>query len=242
MQFYSLTDRGKLRQSNEDCCLAKQTDNFTLLILADGMGGHNGGEVASSKTIEVVSSYLEEHISENLIPARIFSILSQAVDNANTTVYNLSSEDSSLLGMGTTLDVCLIIKDTAYIAHIGDSRVYKISAKKELSLLTKDHSLVSYMIETGAITPEEAMHHPQKNVITRALGTSLSADADIFKLKLCEGDRLLLCSDGLSNMLDDETILKVMYHGALEKCAHKLVDLANKAGGTDNITVVLSQY
>lgn len=242
MQFYSLTDRGKLRQSNEDCCLAKQTDAFTLLILADGMGGHNGGEVASSKTIEVVSSYIDEHISGNLIPAQIFSILSQAVDNANTTVYDLSSEDPSLVGMGTTLDVCLIVKDTAYIAHIGDSRVYKISSKKELSLLTKDHSLVSYMIETGAITPEEAMHHPQKNVITRALGTSLRADADIFNLKLCEGDRLLLCSDGLSNMLDDDTILKVMSHGSLEKCAQKLVDLANKAGGTDNITVVLSQY
>lgn len=242
MQFYSLTDRGKLRESNEDCCLAKQTDSYTLLILADGMGGHRAGEVASSKTIEAVSSYIEEHLSKNLIPAQIFSILSQAVENANATVYDLSAKDSALLGMGTTLDVCIIIEDTAYIAHIGDGRVYKITAQKELSLLTKDHSLVSYMIETGAITPEEAMHHPQKNVITRALGTSLSAEADIFQVKMREGDRLLLCSDGLSNMLDDETILKVMCRGSLDKCAQKLVDLANNAGGTDNITVVLSQY
>lgn len=242
MQFYSLTDRGKLRPNNEDCCFAKQTDIFTLLILADGMGGHLAGEVASSRAIEIVSTFIEKHLTSSLIPAQIFSILSQAVENANETVYNLSLTDDTLSGMGTTLDVCVIIENTAYIAHIGDSRVYKISAQKEISLLTKDHSLVSYMIETGAITPEEALNHPQKNVITRALGTTSHSDADVFQLKLEKGDRLLLCSDGLSNMLDDETILKVTSRGQIEKCAQKLVNLANNAGGTDNITVVLSQY
>lgn len=242
MQFYSLTDRGRLRENNEDCCLAKETENFTLLILADGMGGHRAGEVASSRTIEIVSAYLEQHLRKGLIPAQIFSVLSHSVENANKAVFDLSEKEPSLSGMGTTLDVCVIIGENAYIAHIGDGRVYKISTDKQLTLLTKDHSLISYMLETGAITPDEAKNHPQKNIITRALGTTKNPEADIFQQKLQPGDRLLLCSDGLSNMLDDEAILKEMSRGTLDKCAQRLVKSANNAGGTDNITVVLLQY
>lgn len=243
MQFYSITDRGKLRESNEDCCMAKELGSYTLLILADGMGGHKGGETASRRAIEVISSTLEEKLTEKMLPGQIMMLLSEALENANREIRSLSKGDSSLVGMGTTCDVCVIFKNTAYIAHIGDSRVYKIP-KKGVSIqrLTKDHSLVEYMLETGAITPEEAVHHPQKNVILRALGTSDNIESDISHVKISSGDILLLCSDGLTNMLEESIIAQTVGdESSPVKICKKLVQLANEAGGSDNITVVVAK-
>lgn len=242
MQFYSLSDRGKLRQNNEDCCLAKQLGNYTLLILADGMGGHKGGETASRKAIEEIFAMLEQKLTEKMLPGQIMLLLSESLQYANETILALSKSDSSLIGMGTTCDVCLISKNTAYIAHIGDSRVYKISKHSVLSRLTKDHSLVEYMLEAGTITPEEAVHHPQKNIILRALGASEQIEVDVSHEKILPGDVLLLCSDGLTNMLDEETITQTVSDlKTPEEIAGKLVQLANDAGGADNITVVIAK-
>ena len=221
--------------------MAKQVAGFTVLVLADGMGGHKGGEVASLKTIETIFSYLDEHCLNHIIPGQIPTLLADVVEKTNRSVYNLSLEDSSLKGMGTTLELCIIAGNTAYIAHIGDSRTYHIN--DNITKLTKDHSLVEYMIDTGDITREEAAHHPQKNVITRALGTAPVMQADISYFRLEEGDTLLLCSDGLTNMLNEERILKVVSSETSPKnCAHTLIQLANDAGGTDNISVVLARF
>lgn len=242
MQFFSISDRGKLRSNNEDCCMAKTIGNYTLLILADGMGGHNGGEIASRKAIEEISALIEERLTQRMLPGQIMLLLSEALESANGKIIELTQSDSSLTGMGTTCDVCLISKNTAYIAHIGDSRVYKISQNKLITRLTKDHSLVEYMLDAGTITPEEAVHHPQKNIILRALGTSQKIDVDISHEKISSGDVLLLCSDGLTNMLDEQTIAQtVSKEKEPDKIAGKLVQLANDAGGADNITVIIAK-
>lgn len=241
MQFYSMTDRGKQRENNEDCCIARQLGEYTVLILADGMGGHKGGETASSKAVETVFAYLSKKLKKKLIAGQIMLLLSDALELANNEIYTLSQKNEKLGGMGTTAEVCVIASNTAYIAHIGDSRVYKVSSTGEIKRLTKDHSLVEYMVEKGSITREEAALHPQKNVIMRALGVSPDVDADIFHEKLDKGDRLLLCSDGLSNMIDEETIASVLVGApSPQEGAQKLIQLANEAGGADNITVIIS--
>lgn len=242
MQFYSVSDRGKQRFNNEDCCVAKQIGNYTVLILADGMGGHSGGEIASSKAIEAVLAVLQERLCRPLIPAQIFSILSSSLEGANESIYRLSQSDASLDGMGTTIDICVICDGSCYIAHIGDSRVYHITPDGNIKRLTKDHSLMEYMIEKGELTPEQAQHHPQKNVITRALGTSPQTEEDNVIVKLKEGDRLLLCSDGLTNMLDEKDICRVILESPdPETSAQELIRRANDAGGDDNITVIVAE-
>lgn len=241
MQFYSLTDRGMLRENNEDRCYSGEINGYTLLIVADGMGGHLGGETASRKAIETVVSGLENALGKKMLPGQIMLLLSEVLEKANEEIIALSKKDSALVGMGTTCDICLIAKNTAYIAHIGDSRIYKLTKKDNFKRLTKDHSLVEYMIETGTITKEEALNHPQKNIILRALGTSPKAESDVSYEKLSPGDSLLMCSDGLTNMLTEEVICEIISSKkAPEEKAKELVRRANEAGGADNITVVIA--
>lgn len=241
MQFFSITDRGKLRKNNEDCCLTKEVGSYTLFILADGMGGHKGGEIASRTAIEHISIFLSEKLTDKMLPGQIMLLLSEVLEKVNGEILDMSKNDLSLIGMGTTCDICIISKNTAYIAHIGDSRVYKIS-KNNIQRLTKDHSLVQYMLESGTITPEEAIHHPQKNIILRALGSSALIEPDILHEKVSPGDVILMCSDGLSNMLDEEVIRKTVAEETTpEGSAEKLVKLANDAGGSDNITVIIAK-
>jgi len=241
LQFYSISDRGKQRFNNEDCCVAKSIGQYTVLILADGMGGHSGGEIASSKAIETVLAALQEKLTRPLIPAQIFSLLSSALKSANDSIYELSLSDPTLYGMGTTIDICIISDHNAYIAHIGDSRVYHITSDGKINLVTKDHSLMQYMIEKGELTKEQAQHHPQKNVIIRALGTSQGVQEDTAIIKLSEGDRLLLCSDGLTNMLEEKDICHVVLKNPQpEVAAPELIRRANDAGGDDNITVIIA--
>lgn len=243
MQFYSLTDRGKLREVNEDACYAGNIGPYTLLILADGMGGHRGGATASKKAIEKIREILEQSLTEKMLPGQIMLLLSDALREANREIIALSRNVPTLIGMGTTCDICLLVKNIAYIAHIGDSRIYKLSGGHgTLTRLTKDHSLVEYMIETGAITEEEAVHHPQKNVILRALGTAEDTEADVFYEKFSPGDTLLMCSDGLTNMLEENVVLEILSSEENpESAAQILIDKANDAGGQDNITVVIAK-
>ena len=241
MQFISITDKGRVRAKNEDNCSAVQVGDFTILILADGMGGANSGEVASSKAIETVLESFDPVFMKNLSLADIPHLLNRVTDKANKLLFSLSTSDVIYNGMGTTLEICVIKGNSVYIAHIGDSRVYKVTSSGEMFRLTKDHSLVEYMIDSGTLSREDAVNHPQRNIITRALGTSPSTEADIITHTLSDGDILLVCSDGLTNMLSETTIAQTASsEDTLETRAQNLVDMANAAGGTDNISVILA--
>ena len=243
MQFAKLTDKGSVRANNEDYCDAKQSGNYTLLVLADGMGGANSGEIASTTTVNSIFGYLDDDFLRNLQEPDIPGVLTEVISRTNSEVFNLSESEDRYKGMGTTLEICLIANNTAYIAHIGDSRVYKISRDGTIVRITKDHSLVEYMIDAGTITRADAASHPQKNVITRALGTAPSVEADILTCPFLEGDIILMCSDGLSNMLDEDTMASVASEKEeISNRAEKLVKMANDAGGNDNITVILAEY
>ncbi len=242
MQFYSLSDRGMLREINEDYFISENLGDYTVLILTDGMGGHNGGETASKIAGEIIFDFLSNRLKKALLPGQIMLMLEEALEKANEYILSLSRKKVNLAGMGTTADVLVFKKDTAYIAHIGDGRIYSLNQGGKLNLLTKDHSLVEYMVETGAITREQAAGHPQKNVITRALGISPEVNADVFHVKTSEKSRFLMCSDGLTNMLSDEAIGKTAAScESLEVGVKTLVNQANEAGGNDNITVILAE-
>ena len=241
MQFISITDKGRVRAKNEDNCTVAQIGDFTVLILADGMGGANSGEVASSKAIEAVLESFDPAFMKNLSLADLPHLLNRTIEKTNKLLFNLSTSDVMYNGMGTTLEICIIKDNAAYIAHIGDSRVYKITSSGEILRLTKDHSLVEYMIDSGTLSREEAATHPQKNIITRAVGTAPSIEADIVTHTLSEGDIILVCSDGLTNMVSEADIAKTASCDIpLQDRCQMLVDMANAAGGTDNISVVLT--
>lgn len=242
MQFYSLTDKGMLREINEDYFLSEKAGDYTILILADGMGGHNGGETASKIAGEIIFEHLNKKLKKSLLPGQIMLMLSEALEKANEHILAISKKNIRLAGMGTTADVLVFRDNAAYIAHIGDGRIYSLAPGEDMKLLTKDHSLVEYMIETGALTREQAEGHPQKNIITKALGISSEISADIFHVKAEKGTRLLMCSDGLTNMVRADVIAEVISScKTLEDGACALVKLANDAGGNDNITVILAQ-
>lgn len=241
MQFISLTDKGKIRAKNEDFCSSAEVEGYTLLILADGMGGANSGEVASTKAIETVMEHLDNDLLRRLSLPEIPHTLIRIIDETNRLLFDLSNSDCIYSGMGTTLEICIIKDSTAYIAHIGDSRVYKVTSSGEILQLTKDHSLVEYMIDAGKLTREEAVNHPQRNVITKAIGTAPTIEADILTHVLEDGDVLLVCSDGLTNMVSEQDIAAVVSSDIpFNDRAFKLVEMANDAGGTDNISVILA--
>ena len=242
MQFYSLSDRGMLREINEDYFISENIDGYTVLILTDGMGGHNGGETASKIAGEIIFDFLRSKLKEAILPGQIMLMMGEALESANEYILSLSKKKASLAGMGTTADVLVFKKDKAYIAHVGDGRIYSSNQEGTLSLLTKDHSLVEYMVDQGAITREQAAGHPQKNVITKALGISPDVNADVFHVKASPKSRFLMCSDGLTNMLSDETIENTLSRSeSLEDGVKTLINMANEAGGSDNITVILAE-
>lgn len=199
--------------------------------------GYNGGEVASRLAIESARSYIESNF--NLIEHEkeaFLDLIKKAIEYANTVVYEKSKKEKELEGMGTTLDICFIYNNKVYIGHVGDSRVYRIRGEV-IRKLTKDHSYVQQLVEDGKITREEANHHPKKNMLTKALGCTEYVEPDIRARNIEKQDVLLMCSDGLTNMVDEETIFKAVKENA-EKAPEKLVNLANDAGGYDNITVI----
>lgn len=243
IKTYGISDMGKIRELNEDSFgIFNSGEEFgCFAILADGMGGHNAGEVASSMAVDLVSAELEKTVCERDKKTIVYNILS-AIDYANKKIFDLSVKDLSKSGMGSTLAIAYLNGSEMYFANIGDSRAYVIE-NKEINQITVDHSLVQEMVEKGMITKEEAKHHPEKNLITRALGTEPFAEADIFEYSAALGDVVLLCSDGLVDMLDDEEILSTIAENEnIEDAAKKLVEKANDAGGHDNITVVVLKF
>ncbi len=237
MKFYAITDIGRKRELNEDYIYTSGQPIGALpnlFIVADGMGGHKAGDYASMHTVdrfvEVIRELGEEHGVQDAI--------NEAVTAANAYIYQRSRENSNLSGMGTTLVLASCIGNEAIVANIGDSRLYLVN--DAMTQITRDHSLVEEMVTLGGIDREMARNHPDKNIITRAVGVKEKVAADFFEVDLTKGDRLLLCSDGLTNMLRDEEIYQIIQNNKeLEQAAKALVDAANENGGRDNIAVVL---
>lgn len=238
MQIFAKTDIGKERKLNEDYFYAsKPEDKIKLFILADGMGGYNGGEVASKMAVESAKDYITKHFKENKdSKEKIENMLREATKYADSIVYKKSQSKKDLSGMGTTLDICLIYNSRIYISHIGDSRVYRIR-KDFIRRLTRDDSYVQTLVDDGTITKEEAWHHPKKNMLTKALGCNAFVEPDVMVRGFQKEDALVICSDGLTNMVSKEEIFNLVTNN-FETAPKELVDLANQNGGIDNITVI----
>ena len=225
--FGSGTDVGRMRNHNEDSLFAAPP----LFVVADGMGGHAAGEVASELAIQTISQLAPGYPNGPM--------LENAITEANRAVYECARANERRAGMGTTVTAALLQGTRLVIAQVGDSRAYLLHGG-ELQQLTRDHSLMQDLIDAGEITPAEARIHPQRNFITRALGTSPSVKADIYELNVSPGDRLLLCSDGLCGMLEDSDMaLALRTIRNPQTCATELIQMANQAGGHDNITAIV---
>ncbi|MBO4749305.1 MAG: Stp1/IreP family PP2C-type Ser/Thr phosphatase [Lachnospiraceae bacterium] len=241
LQAFSITDVGKKRKLNEDYVCAKTQrlgalSNF--FIVADGMGGHKAGDRASKETVEIMQSIILLS-SEGEKPK---DVLKRALEAANLKVFDESIHQSELEGMGTTVVAATIEGDEMTVMNVGDSRLYVID-KEQIRQITEDHSLVEEMVRKGVLAREKARNHPKKNIITRAVGVAGAVEPDFFEVKLKAGDKILLCSDGLSNMLEDEELKGIVTgEGSLEAKALRLIDAANGNGGKDNVSVILIDY
>ncbi len=236
---FAKSDIGKSREINQDYYyISQDTDVPRLYILADGMGGYKGGEIASKLATDSVKSYINSNFNENLVKKEeILKLIESAVEYANMVVYEKSKEVPELEGMGTTLEVCLIYNNKAYIGHVGDSRIYRIR-KGVIRKLTKDHSYVQQLVEDKKITREEAKTHPKKNMLTKALGCTPYVEPDIRARNFERDDIFIMCSDGLTNMVDDNNICELIMQD-ITTAADKLIENANASGGYDNITVII---
>lgn len=238
MKISAKTDVGKVRSSNQDSYAAGDlTSEVSWAVVCDGMGGANGGNIASEAAVRVISDKLKSGYHIGMNDNSIKHLLISAVEAANITLYTMSRENEELQGMGTTVVIAVRNFDTLYLANVGDSRIYVVS-DSGIVQITTDHSVVQLMIDKGEISPEEAKDHPKKNVITRALGVDPEVRIDYSQEQLNDGDIVLLCTDGLTNYVDDEDIFEVCKNEDRYNIADKLVDLANENGGGDNITVV----
>lgn len=236
IKSFSVTDVGKKRNMNQDFVYSSDSavGNLpNLYIVADGMGGHKAGDYASRRATEIIIECISANTNES--PIRI---IREAVEAANKHIYKEAITNEAYAGMGTTTVVATIIDGTLYVANVGDSRLYLIN--NEISQITKDHSLVEEMVRIGEIDRSAARNHPDKNIITRAVGAADDVRIDFFDIHLKKGDRILMCSDGLSNMVEDSEIQNlIMGCSELETSAAKLIAAANDNGGKDNIGIVL---
>lgn len=237
MKADALTDIGRVRQMNQDALYASTEPVgplSNLFLVADGMGGHRAGDFASRYLVEHLPEYIKESTETGAVAA-----LRAAIDRINGELFELASSREELSGMGTTLVAATVEGDTLYAANIGDSRLYLIE-KGGIRQVTRDHSFVEEMVSIGQMERESKEYKQQKNIITRAVGIEKKVEADFFEVGLKQGDYLLLCSDGLSNMVDNSSLFRlVLFPGTLHMKAKSLVALANQNGGKDNIAVVL---
>lgn len=240
MRILAKSDIGKAREMNQDSYYVSdlEKDEIKLYILADGMGGYKGGEIASSLAVASVRNHIFNNF-KNVKKDResILELIREAVEYANKVVYEKSAEDSELQDMGTTLDVCLLYNNKAFIGHVGDSRVYRIR-KNIIRKLTTDHSYVEKLVREGTITKEEAYNHPKKNMLMKALGTDIPVKPDLIVKGFLKDDILLMCSDGLTNMLRDNEIYNLLLNNP-ESPEEALIKNANDLGGYDNITTII---
>ncbi|MED9966692.1 MAG: Stp1/IreP family PP2C-type Ser/Thr phosphatase [Blautia sp.] len=237
MRVYSVTDVGQLRTTNQDYVFASPNPvgNLpNLFVVADGMGGHNAGDYASSHAVQTMVDEIRQDADYNPV-----KVIRHAIESANTEIINQAENDEKRKGMGTTMVVATIVGNYAYVANVGDSRLYMINEK--IQQITKDHSWVQELVRRGEINAEEARNRRDKNVITRALGAEKTVDIDFFDLRLDPGCTILMCSDGLSNMVEDSRIEEIILEP--DKCPEEkgqaLIEEANRNGGKDNIAIVL---
>lgn len=236
IRSYALTDIGQKRQLNQDYIYRSETPVGNLpnvFIVADGMGGHNAGDYASRLAVETVVEEIGASFEKNAV-----KILNNAIRRANEQLRKRAREDKALSGMGTTIVAASCIGRYLEVANVGDSRLYVIS--DEIRQITEDHSLVEEMVRMGGLDKETARNHPDKNIITRAVGARRDVEVDFFNVELQTGDLVLLCSDGLTNMVDDEMICRILKgDGNLEDRVEELMKTANENGGKDNISVIV---
>ena len=238
MKIFSKTDTGRVRTDNQDAFFAGRiADSAVFAVVCDGMGGANAGNIASEIAVRRISEYIIKSYRKRMDSDDLEKIVRNAISSANIELYDMSVGDAALSGMGTTVVVALVKNDKAVIAHVGDSRVY-LWKEEELYQVTKDHSIVQTLIDRGELMPEDAAHHPQKNMITRAVGVSRFVDIDFIEITNLEASGLLLCSDGLTNVCSDEEIKEVLLHTPPEEVCEVLTNKANEGGGFDNITIV----
>lgn len=234
-----MTDKGLKREMNQDVFYThKFSEQVGFAIVCDGMGGQSAGNIASEMVCSIVSGKLVDDEIDKAEQSQISSLIVNAISEANIQVYTKANIEPGYKGMGTTVVLCAVLNNEAYIANIGDSRVYLLQNGR-LHQVTKDHSLVQELLEQGKIEKHEVLTHPNKNMITRAVGVSLTVDIDFLSLKFETGSKILLCSDGLTNMISDEEIEKVILFNDAKTSCEKLIGLANNAGGIDNITVAV---
>lgn len=236
MKTFSISDIGKNREMNQDYVYTSENavGNLpNLFIVADGMGGHKAGEFASKFTVETIVESVRTN--EQKEPVRI---IEEAIQTANRELIQKARQDETMAGMGTTVVVVTVIGDKAFVANVGDSRMYVIG--EEITQVTRDHSLVEEMVRMGELAKDAAKDHPDKNIITRAVGAAQDVDVDFFEVELYPQDYILMCSDGLTNMVEDEDIRRIVQSQRdVAERVEKLVETANDHGGQDNITVVV---
>lgn len=239
IKAYAKSDTGKVREMNQDYYyISTSLDEIQLYILADGMGGYNGGEIASSLAVQTAKNYIENNFKDiEKDKESIIQLVGSSIEYANMVVYEKSKENPELQGMGTTIEICLIYNNKVYIGHVGDSRIYRIR-KNFIRKLTQDHSYVQKLVKEGTITKEQAAHHPQKNMLMKALGCNAFVEPDVMVKGFLKDDILIMCSDGLSNLVSQETIYEMAIKN-IEQATKDLVDLANDRGGYDNVTVIV---
>lgn len=238
MKIVAKTDKGLVRENNQDAyAVGELPGEVAWAVVCDGMGGAAGGNIASALAVKVISDKITSSYNEKMRDSSIKNLLDSAITAANIEVYDMAYSRPDLKGMGTTVVAVVVRDNVAHIAHAGDSRAYIVN-KDEVDQITVDHSLVQNLVDRGEITKEEAEHHPNKNVITRALGVDKRIDVDFSEVDLQENETLILCTDGLSNCVNNAEIADDIKDGQYYAFADRLVKRANKNGGNDNITVV----
>lgn len=239
MEVLCKSDVGLVREQNQDDCrFGVISPSCVWAVVCDGMGGAQGGNIASATAVEYINSQVEQLYNEDLTKEELGNLMAEIVVNANLRVYELASTDMDLAGMGTTCEFVFVKDTTVHIVHIGDSRTYAIRGGK-IKQLTEDHSVVMEMVKRGEITSEQAQNHPNKNYITRALGVKPEVHLDYIEANFIYGDVLLICTDGLSNCVSTGDMVKICHENRGESLTEKLVEKAKENGGPDNITVTV---
>ncbi len=238
MQVFSASDIGTRRQFNQDFFVNTSLRPDTVLsVVCDGMGGANAGHIASNLAANLITEYIKRSFVPDMNESSIKNLLSSAIKTANSEIFEKARSEEQYFGMGTTAVVALAINDKAYIAHVGDSRAYLIN-NGSATLLTKDHSVIQTLIDNGHITEQEAKIHPERNVITRAIGTAEDVDSDFTEVSLKNG-LLLLCTDGISNVINANELKNKAAQIECEKLPESLIELANSLDSGDNVTVTV---
>ena len=241
MQLFAKTDVGKVRTINQDAFYINTLSNgAALAVVCDGMGGASAGDIASKTAVEIISQYVINAYNPAMSSDDIIRLLDNAINSANLEVFTLSKKDEQLSGMGTTVVATIAFENQAVICSAGDSRAYLIN--EQITQITRDHTLVQSLVELGKISAEEAKTHPEKNIITRALGVEDNIVIDSYCVDISKDDIILLCTDGMSNYVSENSILSIVKNNALDKITTILIDEANSGGGRDNITVAVVSH